>query len=141
MKQLAWLNASWSTESGVQNLPRIVKYQTEEEEPPLPSVDYRFDLINHLLDMGVVGMGGMAATVISFCEIEAWQRLKQVVLTPWEVGVIRRLSSEYATMSREAEKDIDAPYYLNEITDEDISKHFKMGIELLQDSYNARKKK
>jgi hypothetical protein len=36
---------------------------------------------------------GMAANPISFTEIDAYCRLNQVVMTPWELGLIRQLDS------------------------------------------------
>lgn len=36
---------------------------------------------------------GMAANPISFTEIDAYCRLNQVVMTPWELGLIRQIDA------------------------------------------------
>lgn len=47
----------------------------------------------------------MGAVPLSWTTIDAWQRVTGISLDPWEARLIRRLSSDYLAMSREAENE------------------------------------
>lgn len=53
----------------------------------------------------------MSLAPISWRDIEAWQRCTGVRLPPWQAQILVRLSREYVSFSREAEKpDCPAPW-------------------------------
>lgn len=52
---------------------------------------------------------GMAANPISFSEIDAYCRLNQVVMTPWELGLIRQLDAIALMPAAERARHATAP--------------------------------
>lgn len=51
---------------------------------------------------------------LSSVELQAWQRGRAIVLTPWEFDAVRAMSSAYVTQLHEAEdKDCPAPFGAN----------------------------
>lgn len=51
------------------------------------------------------GAGAAAQNPITFTEIDAWSRLMQVTLVPWEVELVRALDDEYfASLNDNAEQ-------------------------------------
>ena len=76
--------------------------------PPVERGEY---LLTYLWEIGPVMAGGMSSMPITQVEIRAWQDNIGIRLQPWEVRCIRRLSLEYLSESRKAEKrDRFAPW-------------------------------
>jgi hypothetical protein len=51
------------------------------------------------------GAGAVTPNPLSFMEIDAWSRLMQVTLAPWEVELVRALDDEYfASLNDEAQQ-------------------------------------
>jgi len=69
--------------------------------PPNPAPH----LIARLTEIGITESGGMGPAPLSWREIEAWQRLTNVHIAPWEARLMRRLSLDYLTESRKAESE------------------------------------
>jgi len=68
-------------------------------------------LIDLLMEIGPTVPSGFGPVAIGWREIEAWQAVSGVELAPWEAGMIRRLSGEYAAELHAAEdEDRPAPY-------------------------------
>lgn len=75
--------------------------------PPNPAPH----LISRLTEIGITESGGMGPAPLSWREIEAWQRLTNVQIAPWEARLMRKLSLEYLAESRRAESEnCPAPY-------------------------------
>ena len=64
-------------------------------------------MIGYLFEIGPASSTGMGSAPIAFLEILAWMSLTGIALTAWEARSLRRLSVEYVSESRKAEK-IDA---------------------------------
>lgn len=115
VRHSAWLDAIPEQE-GKGKLPAntvsrrkaMEKKGTSIEMPPLDCGDY---LIRHLYDIGPTVAAGMGSGPVTYSEIEAWQRVTGIHLLPWEAGLLRRLSGEYASESFAATKrDRPAPF-------------------------------
>lgn len=52
-------------------------------------------IVHALFEAGPIGQAGMGPAVLSWCEIEAWQRATQSPLLPHELALLRELSSVY----------------------------------------------
>lgn len=113
---MAWLNAipekPQNDRSGTQPQSRLEQYRSEvggsPDMPPVGVPDY---LIGYLFDVGPVLSGGMGPIVVSHSELLAWQHNTGVELRPWETGIIRRLSGDYLSELRKAEKpDCPSPW-------------------------------
>ena len=76
-------------------------------EPPPIDEDFAY-ILDLLSEAGTVGYGFSGAVPLSFAEIDAWARLTQTPLTPFEAGAIRFLSSEYCTVANDPERE--CPY-------------------------------
>lgn len=76
--------------------------------PPITSGEY---LIGYLYEIGPTMAAGMGNGPVAFSEIQAWQQLSGIALTPWEARTLRRLSNDYACESHAATKaDCPPPY-------------------------------
>ena len=72
--------------------------------PPLTCSEH---LVSYLFDIGPT----IAGNLLTHAEIGAWQENVGIDLEPWEVRVLRRLSSDYMSESRKAEKpDCPSPW-------------------------------
>ena len=65
------------------------------EEWPLPELEDGMHLVQALLEVGPFNSGGMGPAVISWQEIEAWQRATASPLRHHELGLLRVLSQVY----------------------------------------------
>lgn len=106
MRYVAWLNATLEppksekpkAKRAHEQQPPITRKQklaadgVEPVYPPLWDEAYLLDI---LFDAGPVQPGAMGAEPIGYVEINAWQSAHCVQLTPWECGVLRRLSIAY----------------------------------------------
>lgn len=85
----------------------MMEYDQQPDYPdnPMP------ELINILWDAGPVIYGGMGAEALTSLELEAYQRGSGVKLTPWEFGVIRRLSGAYLSqLIKSSKPSCPAPF-------------------------------
>lgn len=84
--------------------PRIDEVQRQDTEAYYPDLN---DEVRYLLDylqaMDYVEQGMSGPVRLSFAEIEAWAQLAAVELLPWEVSVLRAMSSAFASEVRAAE--------------------------------------
>lgn len=62
-------------------------------------------IIDRLIEVGLTEAAGMGAGPVSWGSINEWQRATRVTLPPWEAKLLRRLSSDYLSMSRAAEEE------------------------------------
>lgn len=111
IRQLAWWNVGQKRIDKVGKTEREVKLpsrakQAEEKEmeiyyPPLaPEAVYLVDYLRSL-DFIEPSMGGPIR--LSFAEIWSWARLNHIALKPWEVTILRQLSTEFASEVTAAE--------------------------------------
>lgn len=70
---------------------------------PLPPNPAPF-LVDYLNDIGPTLSSGMGAIPIGWRDIAAWESIVGFHLPPWQARLIRSLSYDYLSMSREAEK-------------------------------------
>lgn len=49
-----------------------------------------------LLELGAIASGGLSVAPLTFCEIEAWSRLTDNALTPFEARALASMSRVYA---------------------------------------------
>lgn len=66
-------------------------------------------LLEILTDLGWSGSSGFGSTPISYAELEAWSRLTQTALEPWEVECLRAASTAYCAQA--ASKDEREPNF------------------------------
>lgn len=106
MRYVAWLNAtldppkeqSKPSSKKRNEQPPITRKQkltadgVELHFPPLWDEAYLLDI---LFDAGPVQPLGMGSAPLGYAEIKAWEHAQGVRLTPWEAGVLRRLSRAY----------------------------------------------
>lgn len=59
-------------------------------------------ILEYLFEIGPTVPLGMSSGPVPFSEIEAWQRVTGIELSPWESRVIRRLSRDYLEQSFES---------------------------------------
>lgn len=72
---------------------------------PLPYI------VEFLMEIGPVLPAGMSIGKIEWRDIAAWQDVTGIELEPWEARMIRRLSADYLSEMRRAEKpDAPAPF-------------------------------
>jgi hypothetical protein len=77
-------------------------------------------LIDYLWEAGTAVSAGFGLAVITFVELRAWQQCAGIDLQPWEVRILRLLSSDYIAESKRAEKpDCPAPFSNNTILEFD----------------------
>lgn len=98
--------------------PRIKAMAARGEHIPIPPNPARY-LTDWLFEIGPSVPGGMAPAPIGWRDITAWQDLTGVELLPWEARVLRRLSRDFVTASREArERNCPMPWSGIETTDD-----------------------
>lgn len=90
--------------SKAKQLTRLEKAKADGKEPELPELDAGEYLVSHLWDAGPVMHGAAGAVPLSQSEIRAWQDNTGNELQPWEVRLLRRLSADYISASKAAEK-------------------------------------
>lgn len=84
--------------------------------PPNPAPH----IIDWLIEIGLVGGGGMGAAPISWQEIDAWVRRTGVAIEPWVARLIRRLSSAYVAYGRKAEDENCPPPWHAPVTQREL---------------------
>ncbi len=99
-------------------LTRYEKITESGQEPAFPDIGEAGYLVDIWHDMGRVTSGGMGPVPLSWSEMQSWQDLTGVVLQPWELQMIRLMSTAYAGQSADAqEADCPAPYNVVESVD------------------------
>lgn len=82
----------------------------------MPPVDLPH-VIERWTEVGLTGSNGMAATPLSWGEINEWQRATSIRISPWEARLIRSLSIAYIAQSRLSEDEACPPPWRGEITE------------------------
>lgn len=103
----------------------------EGRPPPLPKVEACGYLIDYLFEVGPVQSNGMGAMVVSFEELQAWQRLCQHTLEPWEVLTLRSMSQAFANEAQTASEPNAPPPWIELPSDEkrrDIAKRARAAL-------------
>ena len=52
-----------------------------------------------------IGGNGFGANPISFSEMKAWCELNGIVLSPWEVSLLRKMDTEFIKISNESARN------------------------------------
>lgn len=113
---MAWLNA---VPRGSKN-SRLKSFKERDEDSPLlklPKTDGAEYLVDLLYEAGLFESNGMAATALSWQEIQSWLNCTKLELTPWEIMTIKDMSNVYvAEFNQASAKDRPAPYlYVDEL--------------------------
>lgn len=88
-------------------MAQLEEAHVQIEMPPV-TAEY---LIGHLMDAGLVDVGGMGQAPLSWTTLRHWREQTGVRLSPWEARLLRRLSSEYIAEQHRAEAiDAKAPW-------------------------------
>lgn len=82
-----------------------IERENDEYMPAMPAVRLPH-ILEYLFEVGPVMPGAMGPVPITHQEIAAWQRLRCIYLSPWEVSFLRRLSLEYLGELHEAENPL-----------------------------------
>lgn len=99
---------------------RRQKIEANGGEITLPPVDLGAYLVHYLWEVGPAASAGFGLAAVTFAELHAWQKCAGIDLQPWEVRILRLLSSDYIAESKRAEKpDSPAPYSNNTILEFD----------------------
>lgn len=113
MRHTAWLHATpyADTEKGSQKIEksRIELLKEKGIAPSMPPLEWGEYLIGYLFEVGPVLSGGMAAGKVTHTELLNYQINMGLELSPWECGIITRLSGEYAGESHAATKKESKP--------------------------------
>ena len=71
-------------------------------------------------------------------DLLAYQFNRDIALSPWEAGIIRELSREYAAMLAEASaSNCPAPYFSSEAMDDERRKKIAQGMSDFANKLNA----
>jgi hypothetical protein len=70
-------------------------HKNEDYHPEMPPLSGGAYLVGYLFEVGPVMSTGMGPSIVTHQELQAWQHGMGLVLEPWEIKFIRRLSSEY----------------------------------------------
>ena len=71
----------------------------------LPELDDEFSyLIEWINELGFLESNGMGVNVIGYQTIKAWADLMQVYPTPFDVKILREMSSAFIAMQEKAKK-------------------------------------
>ena len=112
VRQLAWLHTApqrdakdRSTTPVMSRLTRM-RWEVKDDDymPKMPDTAGAEYLLGYLLEIGPVLSSGMGPGVLTYQEIDAWARLNSINIQPWEVRCLRRLSTDYLTQARAAER-------------------------------------
>lgn len=77
-------------------------------------------VITSAMEIGLFQANGMAISPTGWTEIEAWCRLVDVELAPWQARLIRQLSIDYVAESRRAEDEHCPPPWRAPVTQREI---------------------
>jgi hypothetical protein len=121
---LAWLNATPKPPEGSKRAdPKFQrKLLTRQDQMKKDGIPVRMPpnpaphIIGRFVEIGISEANGMGASPLSWREINEWQRATSVDLSPWEVRLLRRLSTEYLAESRKAESENCPPPWRAEVT-------------------------
>lgn len=113
VKHSAWLNATPSRapedKSTSPSLSRIERMRraNKDEDPEMPPVGAGGYLLGYLFEIGPTLDSGP----LTQAELRAWQLNVGIVLEPWEIRVLRRLSCDYVASSHAAiDRNAPAPW-------------------------------
>lgn len=107
VRQSAWL-ACVPEGSNISRYDRIKKGDTESPYLELPDIEGGEFYMELLHDLGFVRSSGFGVIGIDYIELEAFLRLHQLDLNSWEIGLLYKLSNEYAAQYNNS-KDDDCP--------------------------------
>jgi hypothetical protein len=84
-------------------------------DPELPALDPALEfLVEYLFDAGPANAGN----VLSWADLEEWQRETGIDLSPWQSRLLRRLSGDYlAEFRAAAEHDAPPPWKARQISE------------------------
>ena len=83
-------------------------------------------LLDYFIELGAVSSAHEGIQALSFTEIKAWCELMNTKLRPWEVKIIRKMSSAYVGMDYKARKpETQAPH----MSQKDAEAITKAGLE------------
>lgn len=77
-------------------------------------------ITDRLIEMGLTEAAGMTAVALSWKEINAWCEGTCVDLPPWERRLMRRLSGDFLSASRDAESETCPPPWRSPSSQETI---------------------
>lgn len=114
VRQLAW----WQTTPAApddKNYKRVLSRQKLKESrggaAAFPDAGEAKYLLRYLFDVGTATSGGMGLSPLTSTELWHWQALSAVPLSPWEAGVLLRLSKDYCAEHGRADgKDAVSPW-------------------------------
>lgn len=77
----------------------------------MPAIEWGNYILDFLFEVGPTMAVGMGSAPLTFAEIEAWQRMVGIELSPFEAKLLRSLSVAYLDESYAATKrDCPPPY-------------------------------
>jgi hypothetical protein len=134
VRALAWWHAiPQPPPSNLKGAPRQlpetrsrIKRLKDGVTPDLPDIpaEYSF-LISYLFDAGPISHAAQRGVPLTWADLEAWQRGAGVSLPPWQLRLIRHLSSEYLSESMIADAHDAPPPWDREPDRDKIEKHIK----------------
>lgn len=113
VRHRAWLTASPNIKGGKRQsrIQTILDNRGEDWEIAMPPVGNELYIVALLDEVGPVVSNGMGISPVSWTEIRDWKEMLQLELEPWELSLIRQLSSEHATeYSLASDSTRPAPY-------------------------------
>lgn len=120
VRQLAWYHATPKPDENSRRgriepaAPRISRIEEckRRRVPPRMPPNPAPHITDRLLELGITQAVGMGMAPISWSEMDAWQRRTGAVIEPWEVRLLRRLSTAYLAEGRKAESEsCPAPWW------------------------------
>ena len=112
VRHSAWLNAiPERPKNDKSDKPRLSRRESLKNEPDMPPVEGAEYLLEYLWEVGPAAAAGMGEGPVTHEELLAWQSNTGIELSTWEARTLRRLSCDYVSESRAAEKlDAKAPW-------------------------------
>lgn len=88
-------------------------------EPRLPDAPLPY-LVDYLFEVGPASSGGFGPAPITHVELLAWQENMRRRLQPWEIVMLRQLSSQWVAQAQQAEEhDCPSPWADEVVTEEE----------------------
>lgn len=108
-----------------QELSRLERFYEAGVDVDWPELKLQY-LFEYLMRIGPCFNTGMGQEPLNWTELEAWQKVNGITLTPWELSIIRKASIVYVEqvqLSRKA--DCVSPIRLIEQDPDKFTNHIK----------------
>ncbi len=142
MRCVAWLDAKLnppkrsSTNKSNDPEPSLTRRQkllAEGLDFELPELEGESYLLDILFDVGPYVPSGMGEMPLAYGQLESWQRLMGVELSPWEARTLQRLSRAYCgQLAASADPAVSAPGSAIETPEQEHERRERVSVGLAE---------